>query len=202
LGNEESPENLWICLHGYGQQARYFVPRLKALDNGKNLIIVPEALNRFYLSGYNGRVGATWMTSDDREKDIQDNHRYLNELLNVVLDKLENKKLTINLFAFSQGIATACRWMADTTYRFSNSILWAGSLPPDLDWKQNAEIFRQQNIHYVFGNRDEFFDSDKIKSNEVCFKQNQIAYQLVTFDGKHEVNDLVLQNILNGTGNK
>ena len=95
IGNTKNPDNVWLCMHGYGQQAKYFAAKTKALDDGKNLIIVVEAMNRFYLSGYNGRVGATWMTSDDREVDIADNHRYLDLLLQTVISDYSLKKLSV-----------------------------------------------------------------------------------------------------------
>ena len=32
--------------------------------------MAPEGLSRFYLEGFSGKVGATWMTREDRLNDI------------------------------------------------------------------------------------------------------------------------------------
>lgn len=196
VGNTVNPKNIWIALHGYGQQAKYFVSKIKSLDTGENLIVVAEGLNRFYLEGYSGRVGANWMTSDDREKDIADNHRYLDLLLHEVLQNIVSETLTINVFAFSQGIATACRWMLDSPVDFTKVILWAGSIPPEIDYLENKELFNSLDLTYVFGEQDEFFKEDKIKANTDLFDRANIDYQLVTFEGRHIIDEDVLRSLL------
>jgi|TARA_B110000238_G_C16109005_1_gene431819 predicted esterase len=196
IGNTKNPDNVWLCMHGYGQQAKYFAAKTKALDNGKNLIIVVEAMNRFYLSGYNGRVGATWMTSDDREVDIVDNHRYLDLLLQTIISDYSLKNCPFNLLAFSQGIATACRWLVSTEFKFQQIILWAGSIPTDIDWESEVEKFNKMKVHYVFGEQDEFFNSKKINENTELLAHAKINYQLTTFEGKHELKDEVLASLI------
>ncbi|MEZ4763957.1 MAG: hypothetical protein R3C26_12480 [Calditrichia bacterium] len=37
-------------------------------------------MSRFYLQSTNGRIGATWMTREDRENEIADYLAYLNNL--------------------------------------------------------------------------------------------------------------------------
>lgn len=195
LGNEVNPSKIWIVLHGYGQQVRFFAPKVNELDSGDALIVVPEGLNRYYLKGYNGRVGATWMTKDDREIDISDNNRYLDGLL----QKLRSEYPTIqslNLLAFSQGIATACRWACYTDNNFDRLILWAGSLAHDIDWKQVVDRFSNTQIQYVFGDQDEFFDEAKIAMNQFIFDQVGINYELVTFEGGHIIDPKTLKQIL------
>lgn len=196
MGNTVNPKNIWIALHGYGQQAKYFVSKIKSLDNGENLIVVAEGLNRFYLEGYSGRVGANWMTSDDREKDIADNHRYLDLVLQEVLQGIVSETLTINVFAFSQGIATSCRWMLESPVDFTKVILWAGSIPPEIDYRQNKEFFNSLDLTYVFGEQDEFFTGQKIEENTDLFDSAEIDYQLVTFEGKHVIDGDVLRALL------
>lgn len=158
-------------------------------------MIVPEAMNRYYLSGYLGRVGSTWMTSDDREKDIEDNHEYLEALTDHFLTRARHIT-TVNVLAFSQGIATACRWMSVSKHHFSKAILWAGSLPPDLNWNKAALVFQDTEIQYVFGEEDEFFDDDKIGQNIGFFKNSGIEFRLVKFEGKHEVDQNTLEGLL------
>ena len=77
---------IWIVCHGYGQLAARFLSWFAPLDDGTRLIVAPEALSRFYLDDRPGaihtesRVGATWMTREDREHEITDYVRYLDVL--------------------------------------------------------------------------------------------------------------------------
>jgi hypothetical protein len=75
-----------VALHGYGQLAQFFARKFAALDQSFG-IIVPEGPHRFYLEGSSGRVGASWMTKEWREQDIEENTRYLLALIEKVKAK-------------------------------------------------------------------------------------------------------------------
>lgn len=194
IGNTKNPKKLWIALHGHGQQSKYFSKKLEPLLDGDTLVIVPEGLNRYYLQGYNGRVGATWMTSDDRQKDIEDNIEYLEGLLVHTLENFPSI-VEINTYAFSQGIATACRWYAHSKFDCSKLIFWAGSLANDLNYSAFADKFNKSKISYVFGDNDEFFDETKIIMNESLLISASIEYQLVSFEGKHVIDAPLLKQL-------
>jgi hypothetical protein len=69
---EPAPEvrSLWVVLHGYGQLAARFARHCAPLGGAGRLVVVPEALSRFYVEAAAGgshaqaRVGATWMTRE------------------------------------------------------------------------------------------------------------------------------------------
>ena len=75
---------IWFVFHGYGQLARYFIRKFAILTNQQILVIAPEGLSRFYIekvesSGRpNDRVGASWMTKENRTVDIENYLHYLN----------------------------------------------------------------------------------------------------------------------------
>src|SRR3712207_4878931 len=81
--NVMAPREVWFACHGYGQLAGYFARHFEALDDGTRMIVVPEALSRFYFGEARGQhgaeamVGATWMTREDREREIEDHVHYL-----------------------------------------------------------------------------------------------------------------------------
>src|ERR687885_1792701 len=80
------PRELWFACHGYGQLAAYFARPFQQLDDGTRAVVVPEALSRFYFGdprrphGADSLVGATWMTREDREREIDDHVAYLDAL--------------------------------------------------------------------------------------------------------------------------
>ena len=65
---------VWVVCHGYGQLASRFLEKLRALDDGTRYLVAPEGLSRFYLSESPAerRVGASWMTREDRLAEIAD----------------------------------------------------------------------------------------------------------------------------------
>ena len=98
-------KHLIFALHGYGQQSKYFIRKFRSLVEYGICIIAPEGLNRFYLEGYSGRVGATWMTKEDRETDILNYLRYLN----AIYAQLTTHSVKVTILGFSQGAATESR---------------------------------------------------------------------------------------------
>src|SRR5881398_3935866 len=78
----EKPQGVaevWFACHGYGQLAARFLEKLRVLDDGRRCVVAPEGLSRFYLSESPAerRVGASWMTREDRLAEIDDYVPYL-----------------------------------------------------------------------------------------------------------------------------
>ena len=69
-------DEIWFALHGYAQLAGAFARYCQPLAAPRRLVVVPEALSRFYLgdhtkpAGPDARIGASWMTREDRQADI------------------------------------------------------------------------------------------------------------------------------------
>src|SRR5437868_14633480 len=125
---------VWFVCHGYGQLAARFLEKLRVLDDGRRHLVAPEGLSRFYLteSPTERRVGASWMTREDRLHEIDDYVRYLD----AVHADLQRPNARITALGFSQGSATVCRWAALGTARIDRVIVWGGEVPPDLDLTQ------------------------------------------------------------------
>src|SRR3954464_2604730 len=128
--------DLWIVLHGFGQLACDFVEYFAELNDGHHVVVAPEALNRYYTAGLSvpsaeRSVGATWMTREFREAEIRDYVRYL-DLLHAELSRRFRPRRTI-VGGFSQGGATASRWIANGVSEIHTLVLWGATLPPDLD---------------------------------------------------------------------
>ena len=104
---------VWFVCHGYGQLAAYFVRHFAFLADGGDdtVVIAPEGLSRFYLQSNGGRVGASWMTRDDRLAEIDDHVGFLNQLASLVLARCP-AEVEITVLGFSQGTATVSRWLS------------------------------------------------------------------------------------------
>ncbi|MGH7503555.1 MAG: alpha/beta hydrolase [Longimicrobiales bacterium] len=182
---------VWMACHGYGQLAGRFLRRFEALDDGCRLIVAPEALNRFYLDGGSGphgsdsRVGATWMTREDRLTDIEDYVRYLDAVHAAAFTALERATVRFIAFGFSQGVATICRWAARTRVRIDHLILWAGTLPQEL--ALSPDPFHGARLTIAFGDRDPWASSEVVQRIQSAMKQAAREHTLVRYEGGHDI---------------
>ncbi len=188
IGELDKATHLLIVLHGYGQLAEFFIRKFKDVQENY-LVVAPEGMHRFYLNGTSGRVGASWMTKEDRESDITDNLNWLNQLLNELKEKKKFEKII--LLGFSQGGATAARWYYSYKYEFNHLILWASVFPPDLEKPENSN---DSENYFVIGTEDEFYNAEAQK-NEVEFYR-KIGFQTIQFSGRHDIEIGPLNRIL------
>ena len=143
-----TPRTLWFVLHGYGQLAGDFVRYFGDLASDDSLIVAPEALNRFYLvspdktPARDRPVGATWMTREDRASEIADYVEYLDALYDDVAADAARSGARVNVIGFSQGAATATRWITHGSATAHRLVLWGGLIPPETDLSRGAATFR------------------------------------------------------------
>lgn len=192
-------KNLIFVLHGYGQLSKFFIRKFAVLDNGNNCIIAPEGLSRFYLEGFSGRVGATWMTKEDRITDIENYIKYLNSIY-LSLKSQINNNTKITILGFSQGSATASRWIADDVVKFDQLILWAGIFPPDMNFTSTSSLLENKDVIYVYGKNDPFITEDRLKEMKELSSKLKVSPTIMTFDGNHNINDDTLRKIFIDNG--
>ena len=91
----DTTERVWLVFHGYGQLSEYFIKKFEGLDPEKNFIIAPQGLSKYYVNGVSGRVGASWMTKEDRLTEIENQYTYLDQVLHQF--DLKGKQLGFHL---------------------------------------------------------------------------------------------------------
>ena len=185
-------KKVWIVLHGYAMLSEFFIKKFQDLDDGETLIIAPEALNRFYIDGSYNRVGASWMTKEERTTDIKENNDYLNSLAKEVLGQIGHDNFSLNILGFSQGGATACRWVFSSAMKVSNLILWAGDIPADTLTVENKEKWASINTHLIMGNQEYLIPEEmKIKFLKEI-KNYGIDFSSTKYEGGHKIYPEVL----------
>ncbi len=178
-----STEHLVIALHGYAQMANYFLKWFENSDFKNAVIIAPEGLHRFYWDGFSGKVVASWMTKEDREDDIKD---YVNYLDTLVENLNLPKKIKITVLGFSQGAATATRWVEKTKFEIENLVLWAGVFPEDIELKTLSSKLKSP-MEILFGTEDEFYNEEALKLYKNRLVNLMIPFELTIFEGKHKI---------------
>jgi predicted esterase len=189
----------WVVLHGYGQLAGEFLAGCRALDDGRRLVVAPEALNRFYdtsatastAAHTESRVGATWMTREDRENEIADYVRYLD----LLIDELaagRSELPPIHVLAFSQATATAVRWVVRGRVRPVRLVLWGGMVPPEVDLAAPDSPLRRTRVQLVVGSRDIWATPERIAGERARLDEAAFPYEGISFTGGHRLDDSTL----------
>jgi predicted esterase len=186
--------SLWFALHGYGQLAAEFAEEFQGLTDEKTLIVVPEALNRYYRKGTGGKVGATWMTREDRLQDMQDYVGYLNKLYRTIIKEL-SPEAKVQVLGFSQGVATACRWLESGQIPCRHLVLWAGTFPEDLDKRSLLIALPEMPITLVAGWQDQYVTEEAIGSLVRDFYDVGQTAQVLRYTGGHEVKNATLKEL-------
>lgn len=196
-GLNEHTQQVWFVLHGYGYLARYFAKKFESLQHHGICVIAPEGLSRFYLEAVekravtgNKRVGATWMTAENRVMDIENYLQYLDQVHKIVMEKWP--KIPVTLLGFSQGAATASRWAIHRPSHYNRLILWSGIFPPDMDFKKSHDVLSTKTVAMVYGTADPYLTESRLK--EMSELQHKLGLQpdVHTFSGGHDIDEPTL----------
>lgn len=187
-------KNIWFLIHGYGQLAKYFLKDLEFLSAPDTILVAPEGLHRFYVEGFSGKVGASWMTKEDRENEISDYTNYLDKLYKEIKSNLKTSTPKLNILGFSQGAATAAQWLFNKKIKIDRLILWAGTLP-NLN-RERVKLLNSTKLYFVIGNKDQFINETQLTELSNYFDENEVRYRLIRFEGKHEIQKEVLKNFI------
>lgn len=186
----ENIRNLVYVLHGYGQLIEYFCQKFADIPVTETLFVFPEGRHRFYLRGTSGRVGASWMTKEWREEDIRLNTLNLDLLHDEILKSVSPEKITV--IGFSQGGATAARWLANGKVDCDHFISWASVYPPDLAVEEHGILARKST--FVLGTEDEFFPK---ADQEILIADYQSkGINIARFEGTHDIDKQTLISVL------
>jgi predicted esterase len=184
---------VWFACHGYGQLAHYFIRHFAALDDGTRLIVAPEALSRFYVTGSStephagARVGASWMTREDRAAEINDYVDLLDAVHDRVFEQVDRRAVTVTVLGFSQGVATAGRWVEHGRVRADHLIAWAGALPNDAALAASDSPLRRVRLTTVVGADDEMATDAAMTAEHTRLGASGLTPRIVRFDGGHRM---------------
>ena len=178
-------KSIHVVLHGYGQDLHSFINKFNHLPDS-SFVYAPEGLSRFYWDKEHTQVGANWMTKEDRLLDIEEYVQYLDSFFKNYISPLNG--LPIYLHAFSQGVPTALRWLAQSKHiiHIDNLILWGSSLPDDVDMKH---VFPKiDRLSFCIGQSDPHYKASEINKIYLGCKSIFEETYFFSFEGKHELN--------------
>lgn len=189
--NKETKE-IWIVCHGYGQLAKFFIRKFKVLQKEGVHIVAPQGFHKFYLKGFSGRVGASWMTKENRDDEITDHCNFLEQLTDHLIHSA-SKNCKINVLGFSQGAATISRWCLQTKHTINTFVLWAGKIASDFDYAKYQSIHHNTKNYIVFGTKDEFYAGKTIE--EYKKEMQDLDAIWISYEGGHSIHSDTLHTI-------
>ena len=194
-----STKQIWIVLHGYGQLASFFIKKFEGIAADDAFIIAPEAISRFYVKPYS-RVGASWMTFDERKSEIEEYLAYLNSVYDRFLGDHDLSNVTVNLLGFSQGCVTACRWFETGVLKCDRLVLCAGYFNKGLADVMTVSKLDDVETYYIYGTKDEFLIENPVEATafRVLIQTEVPHLKIISFEGNHTVSVPIIEGIARG----
>jgi dienelactone hydrolase len=180
--------------HGYGQLAEYFLRPFASLDPSVHFIVAPEGLSRFYLQGVKGRVGASWMTREERLMEIADQHQYLDRVWQWIQGQVSPVPQLVTL-GFSQGVPTILRWLDKRDIPVRHIVCWAGSPPEDAPLQSQSILQAKQWL--VWGDADEYIDGESKQKIREFYRAKRWQSEEILFNGRHQIDPQTLSQLAN-----
>ncbi len=200
---EADLKEVWIVCHGHGQLAARFLSRFVPLERADRLFVAPEALSRFYLTNTpNGvhrpdsPIGATWMTREDREVEIEDQITYLDLVYDEIFRRVDRDGVRLWVLGFSQGVATVIRWLARGKVSADRVVLWAGMVPPELAAGPARALCARAPVTMVVGSTDEFATPKVVAAQEAKLRELEVEFDSIRFEGGHDLSDSALMELV------
>ncbi|RZS93687.1 alpha/beta hydrolase [Aquimarina brevivitae] len=186
-------ENVWIVFHGIGYLSRYFIRLFNHLDSDKNYIIAPQAPSKYYKGEDYRKVGSSWLTKENTAIDKQNVLAYVDAIIeheNIPEDK------NLIVLGYSQGVSIASRWVTSRKTKCDSLLFVSGGFPKELGKEDVAFLENQTRIIHILGEKDPYFNIEKIDQEKDRLIQLMPTIEFRTHDGGHELNPESLQDIL------
>lgn len=190
----DTTKNVWIVFHGIGFLSRFFLRYFDTLEPNENYIIAPQAPSKYYLNGEYKHVGASWLTKENTEQETENLIAYINAVL--AIEKIPST-CSIFFLGFSQGVSVAMRYLARTQFSCDKLILYAGGIPNELKKSDFTYLTEHKTkIISVLGNTDAYLTPERLTVEREKMKAIfGDGYERISFDGGHEVNKEIIQNL-------
>jgi predicted esterase len=185
VGDPVKAREAWLILHGYGMLARGILHWFRGAEHADRLLVAPEGLSRFYteLSGGKRSVGASWVTREDLEHELEDQFAYLER----VVAECVPEELRLEVHGFSQGVSAATRWTVRTARPVDRLVGWAGIVPADVTGALLTQKLGERPLHLVVGNDDARVTPDQVEADAARLRDQGMAVEVHRFAGGHRI---------------
>lgn len=179
----KNTQNVWLVFHGIGYLSRFFVPYFSSLNAEENYIICPQAPSKYYKDANYRRVGASWLTKENTEIDIENVLNYIDSII-----EAEQLPENVNLIVlgYSQGVSIASRWLAKRKNMCQKLVLISGVFPKELtedDFKHLPNL----KISHTVGDNDPIFEKANVEKQEQRMLGIFPQIKFINHNGGHQM---------------
>ncbi|MEY8022011.1 alpha/beta hydrolase [Muriicola sp. SD30] len=193
--NHLRPETtyVWVVFHGMGYLSRFFLKYFQDLDPGKHYLIAPQAPSKYYMNGQFKHVGASWLTKEDTEMEIDNLMAYIDS---VIQHESLPEDVRLVIFGYSQGVSIAMRWVAKRKIKCDHLILYSGGIPNELETEDINHLLEETKIKFIVGREDEYITPERweIEKKKIENLFNGKAV-IEIFDGGHVVKKEIINRL-------
>ena len=185
-------KTVWFVCHGMGYLSRYFINYFNELNPEENYIIAPQAQSKYYIAPKFKHVGGSWLTKENTIKETENVMQYFDAIL-----KTEQLPKDVNLIVlgYSQGVSVAMRYVVKRQLNCNQLVLMSGGIPKELVSKDFDFLKGKTKISLIYGTQDEYMNEERM-----VYEKRRIhelfgtKVDIISFDGKHEVNTAIINN--------
>ena len=188
----QKTKNVWLVCHGIGYLSRYFIRHFNHLDASENYIIAPQAQSKYYLKDDYQHVGASWLTKENTESEIDNVLSYLDE---VYAEENLAEVPNLIILGYSQGVSVATRFLARRKINCDQLILHSGKVPAEIT-AEDLEFLKDTKVTYLYGTEDEYLKKGIIEVEEERLKSLfPHNLEILTYHGGHEFNTDIIEKL-------
>jgi len=188
----QKTKNVWLVCHGIGYLSRYFIRHFNHLDASENYIIAPQAQSKYYLKDDYQHVGASWLTKENTESEIDNVLSYLDE---VYAEENLAEVPNLIILGYSQGVSVATRFLARRKINCDQLILHSGKVPAEIT-AEDLEFLKDTKVTYLYGTEDEYLKKGIIEVEEERLKSLfPHNLEILTYHGGHEFNTEIIEKL-------
>ncbi|NQX85713.1 MAG: alpha/beta hydrolase [Flavobacteriaceae bacterium] len=185
-------KHVWIVFHGMGYLSRYFSKYFKQLRADENYIIIPQAPSKYYLKSGFKHVGASWLTKENTQNDMENILDYIDAILDAERIPSHTKLIVVG---YSQGVSIATRYVARRRLNCNQLVLMSGSIPKELEPKDFR--FLDAKVKLIYGDEDEYLNAERIVYEKTRAESLfGSSLEVIPFKGKHVVNIDIINNLV------
>lgn len=191
----DNTKNVWFVCHGMGYLSRYFLKYFTQLNPTENYIIAPQAPSKYYVPPKLKHVGASWLTKENTLSETENIMRYFDAVFEQVQVP---KPLNLIIVGYSQGVSVALRYIAKRQLDCSQIVLMSGGIPKELTVSDFEFLAKKTKVSLIYGTLDEYLDETRIlyEKNRAFELFGHCDLKILPFDGKHEVNTALINQLI------
>lgn len=180
------PAPLLAGFHGYGQTAEDEFRLLCAIPGSESWFCCSiEALHSVCTTA--GSTGASWMSSRDREHQIEENVHYVDGVIERI-KALYEVNASLSFHGYSQGTGMASRAALLGRHKAESLMLLGGDIPPELSVSE-----RMGRVHLARGSRDRLYSRERHEQDAARLREGAVPFVVSEFMGGHRVNEAYLK---------